>query len=274
MDNRKRAFAEVVSIEAWHRPFDHANPTADLHADVVFGTARVGGEAESPVRFRLRMKRAEIVIAIPESEPISVDKQSVSRDAPQLRARITNTTERLESSGIRANAQAKFSSREISGSLEAGALAKTQLASTHKIEVSGEIGPMLITQSKTAEGDYRWTIEPSAGTYLEGRPWDGGKEPRLKLVDHRKDRSKGIPPTVRVEVRCKREDIDISDITIKDETLLEKAKSQIGFTNKMKAAEAYIRNQLANEGLEVSNVSDIFGQLTFASTTAEPLVVR
>jgi hypothetical protein len=60
-NNRKRAFAEVVTIEAWHRPFSAETSKADLHADVVFGTARVGGEADSPVRFRLRMKRADIV---------------------------------------------------------------------------------------------------------------------------------------------------------------------------------------------------------------------
>ena len=44
--------------------------TADLHADVVFGVARVGGEADSPVRFRLSIKRAGIIVLIPESEPV------------------------------------------------------------------------------------------------------------------------------------------------------------------------------------------------------------
>ena len=58
-DNRKRSFADVVTIDAWHQAFDDQNSIVDLHADVVFGTARAGGETDSPVRFRLSVKRAE-----------------------------------------------------------------------------------------------------------------------------------------------------------------------------------------------------------------------
>src|SRR5205823_1663756 len=80
--NRRRAFAEIVSLDAWHEPFSEASSKVDLHADVVFETARVGGEDDSPVRFRLSMRRAEVVIVIPEWEPVGVDKASVSRDNP------------------------------------------------------------------------------------------------------------------------------------------------------------------------------------------------
>lgn len=69
-DNRKRAFADVVSIDAWHDSFSEAYASVDLHADVVFGTARVGGECDSPIRFRLSVKRAEVVIVIPNTEPV------------------------------------------------------------------------------------------------------------------------------------------------------------------------------------------------------------
>jgi len=50
-DNRRRLFAEVVSVEAWHDPFSPKVPKVNLCADVVFGEARVGGDIESPVRF-------------------------------------------------------------------------------------------------------------------------------------------------------------------------------------------------------------------------------
>lgn len=85
-DNRKRALADVVTIEPWHDDF--GKPRVNLHADVVFGTARLGGEAESPVRFRLSVKRAEVTVIVPESEPVSVDKLSVSRDSPELHGRL------------------------------------------------------------------------------------------------------------------------------------------------------------------------------------------
>jgi hypothetical protein len=64
-----------------------------------FGVARVGGEADSPVRFRLSIKRAEIIVLIPESEPVRVDKRSVSRDSPASKGHLTQVVERaLETS--------------------------------------------------------------------------------------------------------------------------------------------------------------------------------
>jgi hypothetical protein len=77
-ENRRRALAEVVSVDAWHEQFGHGVPKVDLHVDVVFENGRVGAEKESPVRFRLSVRQAEVVILIPELEPASVDKKSVS----------------------------------------------------------------------------------------------------------------------------------------------------------------------------------------------------
>jgi hypothetical protein len=95
LNNQKRAFADVVSIDAWHRPFDKKHPTVDLHAHVVFDTARVGGEPESPIRFRLSLRQAEVILVIPENEPVFVDRKSVARDAPpEVRGRVTSTFER------------------------------------------------------------------------------------------------------------------------------------------------------------------------------------
>ena len=93
-ENRRRAFADVVTIDAWHESFGPEVGTADLHADVVFGVARVGGETDSPVRFRLSIKRAEIIVLIPESEPVRVDKRSVSRDSPASKGHLTQVVER------------------------------------------------------------------------------------------------------------------------------------------------------------------------------------
>jgi len=271
LNNRKRAFAEVVSVEAWHKAFSTDNAKADLHADVVFGTARIGGEAESAVRFRLRMKRADIVVVISETEPVEVEKQSVSRDSPQLHAHFSKTSDRLSGIAAGANAGAKASADGVAISIQAQASARTEITKTEKIELSGDLGLMKVTQSKTSDGHYRWTIEALVDGYLDGRPWDGANAPRLKLIDRRRDPGRGIPPSVRVEVRCRREDIEILDLKIKDEGIWAGAKAKVGFQNRMKAAEAYIRDQLAREGLQVDNINDIFGELTFASTTAEPI---
>lgn len=105
---------------------------------------------------------------------------------------------------------------------------------------------------------------------LEGRPWDANESPRLEIIDQRNNRHKGIPPTLRVEVRCRREDLEITEIDLKDSSVLEKAKNKIGFRNRLAAAEAYIRDRLAKEGLTIKKFNDSFGEITLASTIAEP----
>jgi hypothetical protein len=267
-DNRKRAFADVVTIDAWHNAFDNENSKADLHADIVFGVARVGGESESPVRFRLSIKRAEIVVVVPESEPVSVDRTSVSRDSPDLQARLTEVNEQATQANVKGSISGSLGPIGLTGSAGLDAGAQASITASRKLEISSVVSLMLVTQSQTVDGHYRWAIEPQLGQILEGRPWDASKQPRLKLVDKRKDRSKGIPPIVRVEVRCRREDLTIEDLQIKDDSLWESAKSRFGFKNKMAAAESYIRDRLTEEGLEVKNIHDIFATLTLGSVTA------
>jgi hypothetical protein len=268
-DNRKRAFADVVTIDAWHEKFSEATGKVDLHADVVFGTARVGGESQSPVRFRLSAKRAEVVLIIPESEPVSVDRKSVSRDAPELQGRLTEVVEQTSQTKMKGILSASASSTGLKASAAAEASTLADRSESTKLEVSAKVQFMVVTQSKTAEGQYRWLVEPRVKEILDGRPWDAVKHPRLMLIDERRDRTKGIPPTVRVEVRCRREDLLINDLEVKDESLWEAAKRKAGFKNKMAAAESYIRDHLSNEGLEVKNIEDIFGTVTLGSATAE-----
>jgi hypothetical protein len=255
-DNRRRAFADVVTIDAWHDQFDNECKTADLHADVVFGTARLGGEAASQVRFRLSIKRAELVVIIPETEPVSVEKTSVSRDAPEFQAKMTGTVETTAQSKIQASANASVSEKGFKGSIGTGVKAESSVTAKEKIETSQIVQLMLVTQSKTEDGNYRWVITPQAQKVLEGRPWDANKNPRMKLVDGRRNRSKGIPPTVRIEVHCRREGLEIRDIEIKDETLWEKLSEKAGLRNKIVAAESYLRDRLAEEGLEAGQISD------------------
>ncbi|MBN8956802.1 MAG: hypothetical protein J0H17_09515, partial [Rhizobiales bacterium] len=69
----------------------------------------------------------------------------------------------------------------------------------------------------------------------------------------------------------RREDLLIRDLEVKDEGLWETIRRRAGFKNRLAAAESYIRDRLAHEGLEVKNIEDIFGAVTLASTTAEAI---
>ena len=265
--NRKKAFAELVSVEVWHDTFGSDVPSADLHVDVVFGTARVGGEVESPVRCRLSLKRADVVVVIPHSEPLSIDKASVSRDAPQFEGRIVKTRE--NSAAAKAGASAFFgaSNKGVNVALDATAEGQSSMTYSNKVEIAAVIKLMDVTQSKTPDGSYRWTIKPMSAGILEGRPWNAHENPRLRVVDNRKDRTKGIPPTLRIEVRCLREDLVIEELKMKNETIWRRLVSKNKRRNNVVAAECYIRDQMSKEGLEVVNIHDLFGELTLATAT-------
>jgi hypothetical protein len=267
-DNRRRAFADVVTVEAWHDDFKDGVSKVDLHADVVFGTARLGGEAESSVRFRLSIRRAEMVIIIPELEPVSVDKRSVSRDAPSIEGRLKEILEETRDTSTKADISGEVDFARARAKLAASAGQKIKSSATKKLELSRSVSLMMVTQSISSEGHYRWLIESGVDGILEGRPWHPAKQPRLQLIDERADPSKGIPPTVRVEVRCRREDLVISDLKIKKEGLWAAVKSRAGHKNRMAAAVSYIRARLSEEDLEVQNIEDMFGQLTLGSATA------
>jgi hypothetical protein len=270
-DNRRRAFADVVAIDAWHDSFGGDVSAVDLHADVVFGTARVGGEADSPVRFRLSVRRAEVIVVIPDSEPVSVDRRSVSRESTESQGKLTEIVEQSTEAHATGGLSASVGATGLSGGISADAGAQANISSTRKLEISANVQFMVVTQSINADGHYRWIVEPRRSRILEGRPWDGVRVPRLKLIDKRKDRSKGIPPTVRVEVCCRREDLVIENLEVKDNSVWEKVKSRAGFANRMAAAESYIRDRLTEEGLDVQNIREIFGELTLGSIMAEPL---
>jgi hypothetical protein len=266
-DNRRRLFADLVNIDAWHEPFGSV-ARVDLHADIVFGMARLGGDAASPVRFRLRAKRAEVLVIIPDTEPLTVDRASVSRDTHNIHVTDEKTIKRGKS--VKGKAGAKASLSKLTASVDVGVSGEAEVSSERKTKITHETGQMKVMQSKTAEGYYRWIIEPADGSHLLGRPWEASEAPRLKLIDRRANKSNQIPPCVRVEVRCKREDLSIEDVVVKDETLWRAIQGRLGHQNRMVAAESYIRTKLVEEGLEVRNFDDLFGDITLGSVIAEP----
>ena len=269
-NTKKQAFADVVSIEAWHEKFSDDCAAVDLHANVVFGEAPVGEEKESPVRFRLSVKRAEVVVVIPETEPLSADRNSVSRPAPNYEAKTTTNTDEIKSAGFQGKLKGSASGTSGGLSLDTQIGGEANFKIQERTEVNQTLGhPMLVTQSMTREGYYKWELRSLAGSRLEGAAWKAIEEPRMKLIDKRKrPLKKSIAPVVRVEVRCRREDLIIRDLHIKEETLHKKLISQFVPRNRIAAAEAYIRDQLMKEGLEVGDLSELFRQITLGSATA------
>lgn len=270
-NDSRQAFAEVVAVEAWHVPFSDVTRVTDLCVDVVFGTARLGDESNSPVRFRLAIRQAEVVVVVPEVEPVTVDPASVSRDAPHFKGQATTRRTDKRSIWNGGGVFAALSGSRITGAGAVGLGGERSRSRSTDIELAADIQNIAITQARSDDGHYRWRLVPQLGESLVGRPWDATKSPRMKLVDRRSKPEKEIPPSVRVEVRCRREDLLITDVALKDENLWARLKGKSGHQNRLAAAESLIRDRLIEDGLEVGDMHELFARITLASVHAMPV---
>lgn len=218
--NRLRAFADVVGVDAWHKSFKPGCQEVDLKVDVTFKEGRIGGEENSPVQFRLRLRRATLVVVIPENEPAEVVRESIRRDDDaqiiDWEFKSTQTTHREAS--IAAESSVAISLLESSAKAKLSADAAANVAGDQtKIEKSSgrERGMKSRFQYDNVEQSFNWLIDCQSTEFLDGRAWEANQSPLMVLRDMRVDPSRGIPPNIRVAVKCLREDLLISDILSK-----------------------------------------------------------
>lgn len=275
MPNQVRNLAEIVSLEAWHDKFDGATARADLHVNVAFSTGRIGGKDTDKVRFRLMLRQAEVVIVIPPSEPAKVDPRSVHRDARTREGVVTQTRETDLQGSVSAGGKLKFGASGAEAGLDLGASAAASAKAATSVIVTEALREMTVVHGLDEDGSsHRWTVTPAIGDELVGQPWRSENEPRLTVVDTRADRERGIPPSIRVEVRCRREDLVITDIVMADEAKWSLLQRNPQHRNRVAAAEAYLRNRLFEERLlegAEGDLSNPFARMTLAVVLAEGL---
>jgi hypothetical protein len=171
-NNIKRIFSDVVSVDSWHTPFDGLSGTATVHIDAVFGEARIGGDAEAPIRFRLSLRRAEIVVVVPHSEPLQIQKGTVARSESNGQLNITRRTERTISAQAGVEGHLGISTSKFPVVAAANAHSGLGMAQTDTeiVETDDQMGLVLATQNQTSDGYYRWECRPTLGAALRGRP--------------------------------------------------------------------------------------------------------
>lgn len=268
--NRKRGLSDVVGVEAWHVSFDESLGVAGLHIDVVFQTGRLGGNPQDRVRFKLGLKKASVIVVVPPGEPARVDTRSVIRDSPvssgQIIQKVATAHKAGASLGLNADAGVQ---PNLAGSLdlEVGVSGERE----RNLQLTESISHMKVVHMKNEEQFHRWLISPTVSRALDGRPWDS-RVARLNLIDTRKRPTRAMAPTVRIEVRCMIEDLEITEIALKDQTAWNRVLAGPNHRNKMAAAEAYIRNRLYKDGLIDGSLNDGangYAEITIAATIAE-----
>lgn len=264
-DNRRRALHEVVSLDGWYDPFSHKKKLSALHVDVAFHEGIIGGDdPESDVIFRLKLKRADVVVVVPEVEPLSVEKASVSRDAPNKE--VTRTEKGLLVRKRSASISGTLTAvpMAIFGAVKAGLNGELSDQKEESVSSREKLTAMSVLQIMTPDGHYAWRIEPNLGDALSGRPWNALRQPRLKLKDKRPIGSKSIEPGVNLEIRCRKSDLQIWDVKLK-------SGEKIKGANNLIAAEIEIRNRLIGSGLLLDRDDFEYSMLTLNNVRANSL---
>lgn len=261
MSNSSRALRQVVSIDGWIAAFD-AKETATVHADVVFREGRFGAEESDKVRFRLSLRRAEIVVVVPDCEPLRVIRSSVQR-TPAREAEVRKVTREMSAE---AHGKAGIGLSENlmpNGEISVGG--QTRRSFTTHQELTEKVSGHLEQHFSTIEGHPAWEVSTIGCGRLEGSPWDAADDPRLnvkRLADRNTD---GDKPTLRIEIRCRREDIEISDLELKDTDKQGWFNRRSNRDINLAAAEQVIKAELLSAGFfQVPDISENHSELVIA----------
>ena len=261
-------FADILSLDGWLMPGEEAGHHS-LHADVVFSEGRLGGEEDSEVRFKLALKRAELVVILSNTEPADILKPSVSRDGPAIEGKRTTDSSSEVSAGMSGGFELGASPAGVSGSAKVAAQGSAERKAKDHTTTVEKLGPIAVKHTQTADGDHRWEMTPGVRKLLDGRPWDAAAKPRFTVIDLRQPGSTSLPVVVHLEIRCLREDLHISDISPKSKPTLKSFVESRFKDQKLFAAEAYILQKLTKSGLDVSDISEDYCRISLASAPVE-----
>jgi hypothetical protein len=269
-DNRRRALHEIISLDVWHKGFTKIRDTSDLYVDVTFSEGRISGRPDEDVSFRLKLKKAEIVVIVPPTEPAIIDKSSVNRDSDRKKVIVEQADKTAGNINVGIDASLKLSSGIPKYDIGANSAASASKLREKTLKVLEEYSNIMkVVQSRTLEGDYVWHIEATTDEFLNGKPWDAVDKPRMQVIDTRPDRMKGIEPSIRVEARCRREDLEIFDIKVRSNNIWRRVVELNIEKNRVLAAEAAIRTRLFEAGLVFGNMRDPYSQMTICAIISE-----
>lgn len=258
--NITKALDEVISLDAWYASFD-SEGRASVHVDLSFFVGEMGSEDASEVTFKLSLRRAILKIIIPNTEGVSVMQSSVDRE-PTLEGvkKVIEESQISKTGSAGINAQLRA---PIGVTAEGKIQASKAVSRTASTEFVTQITEFDIKQVIDSGRNYGWDIRTSSGSGLVGKVWDPVKRPRLSI---KKMTESKIEPSFQVCVYCRKGDLIVEDVKLKNSNLIINAMSK----NRMAAAKAYIKSRLIEDGLlNTENDGDMF-EIKIADSTVVP----
>lgn len=272
MDNpnyRFRILEDLVSLEAWYKPLE-VDQTSPFHVALAFGDARYFGGEDTPVDFRVKLARATLVVICDPA--LTVPKRTKVREYPEWNKTVKSKT---EESASQTDSETENDARElranpvtgVSGS-KVGSKANASSAvsgAANEMEVTEVISQHVRMNYRDVGGEHHWDCRPISSDSLQGKAHDG-KELLMELKPGLAQSVQDLG--VRVYVKCKAEDIEISDINAKP-SLVERIKGQ-NLDRRLSLAKEVIKQKLAEASLDVVDLDASFADVIIADILAIP----
>lgn len=264
-NNTHRSLRQIAVIRAWFDEEEGNSKRRTLHANVAFREERLGGGPESNVYFKVALKRCEVVAVLPDGgQNIRPDPRTI-KSTPPKKAR---TVERSKNTTHARRGRLGIALKSVLNMGAEGEVSGSQEQSQSESETQTvDFFDTLHGQSR--DGFPSWRVLGHESR-LEGALWDAVREPLFTIVDTRpediieRENERRMSPSASIQIRCLREDLDVYDIEFKDEKEAQLFSKRIGKENRLRAAEAYLKRELLNEGLLFGDLSDLYSELLLA----------
>lgn len=257
--NNPRAFADVISIEAWRSKYDETSGYADLFIAIAFSDGGRIGSGDDPVRFHMSLKRAEVHVVLDVGGLLSIRRGTVARHEPPTQM-VKRSVEGAKGKNVEGDASIGSGGVNLTASFGE----RDSVNVTDSWEEERNPFGLKVSPWNTSEG-FAFKIGPGPNhDRLVGVPWKAS-ERRMVIIDKGRDRLHGIPPEAVVEIRCRREDLIIEDIVFPNKKF---TWAKLPKSKKMVINE-YIRKEIQSMGFDCGLLEDGFANLMLADMVTE-----
>ena len=267
--NSARILQELVSLESWHEPLQFGQKSK-FHIALAFGDARYAGRDNFPIEFRVRLKRATLVVKCdPE---LRIPRATKVRAHPPMQKTVRQLQGLKNSTGttdsITAEGQAAVSAKE-GPSASAKVARKIENSSNKSHEGQNEVTEVLtqhIRMIYREVGDeHHWDCEPIAAETLKGHAHEGTSS-LMELTPKVDKRLSDMG--IRIMLKCKSDDFEITDITA-NKTVMERLRGD-NLEKRLRMAREVIKEKLADAQLEVVELDPKFRDVIIADILSVP----
>ncbi|NML95578.1 hypothetical protein [Novosphingobium olei] len=262
--NHTKAFPDLISIDAWHSEAADLDGRS-LHIDASFSEAKIGEEADSKIRFSLRLKKADVVFTTSPTSQVAIIQRSVAREISSIG--VTEITQERQSKNDFDAGGTISASPKPSASARLAASTSLNSEMTAKTHLTRDVGEIDWRHKKDADGNHCWSVSSAVGNNLIGKPWDPINQPRLAF--RKKGSISDLEDPLRVRIICRREDFEIGSLELKNTSAVEKIRAG-SHRNRIVAAEAAIRFILEQEGLDHTDISEKFSKIVLGESIVFP----